>query len=213
MFGSVVVLAGLVAVAMSVAGSSATANDRKTHLAGPLTRADGGVPGPGASSGARPAGLCHDSAPPGASPATLAYVAATNAVIPQWNAVSHAIGENGGMARPQDFLSEVDADSQLLGRLDEVSFAGHTASLAADFELYVRSYVVKLQTVVRHGPTTTAMATLGQLDRKRAAASRLLRVALGLSPSYTCQWLRPGAVPGGAVSTYGGFGTPSGRTG
>jgi hypothetical protein len=143
----------------------------------------------------------------------LAYVAATDAVIPQWTTVSRAIGENGGKARPQDFVSEVNADSQLLRQLGQIRFSGHTALLAANFESYVRSYVLELQLVVRRGPTASAMATLGHLDRQRSGASSLLRVALGLSPNYACQWLRPGAVPGLGASTNGGAGMPAGGTG
>jgi hypothetical protein len=200
MLGAVVMLSALVAVGVALAESSATAGDKDVHLAGPLARADGGVPGPGALSGARPAGLCQGPAPAAASAAALAYVAATNAVIPQWNAVSVAIGQNGGKARPQDFVTEENADSQLLGRLGGIKFSGNAASLAADFESYVRSYVLKLQLVLRQGPTASAMTTLGQLDRQRTAASSRLRAALGLSPSFPCQWLRPGAAPMVAVS-------------
>jgi hypothetical protein len=138
------------------------------------------------------AGLCQDSAPPGASAATLAYIVATNAVVPQWTAISRALGKNGGQARPQDFLSEMKADSRLLDRLDEISFPGHTAALAANFETSLRKYVLRLGQIVQHGATQPATAALNRLYSQRVAASSPLRTALGLSPQYACQWLRPG---------------------
>jgi hypothetical protein len=206
MVGSVVLLAALVALGVAIASSSATAGGgEKVHLAGPLARADGGLAGLGGqassaastvpaslAAGQAPAGLCQDSAPPGASPATLAYVAASNAVVPRWTAVSRAIGENGGKARPQDFLSEMNADSQLLDRLDGIRFPGHAAALAADFETSLRGYVLQLGRIIRRGATAPATATLERLYRRSAATSSLLRSALGLSPGYACQWLRPG---------------------
>jgi hypothetical protein len=237
MVGSVVLLAALVAVGVAIVSSSATARgDEKVHLAGPLARADGGLAGPGSHAGsvaaptvpasltarAAPARLCQDSAPPGASPATLAYVAASNAVVPQWTAVSRAIGADGGKARPQDFLSEMNADSQLLARLDEIRFRGRTAALAADFETSLRGYVLQLGRIIRQGATAPATATLERLYRQRAATSSLLRSALGLSPGYACQWLRPGTslgtgpasgAPTPAPGAPGGGVTPSGGTG
>jgi hypothetical protein len=237
MVGSAVLLAVLVAVGVAIVSSSATARgSEKVHLAGPLARADGGLAGPGGQAGSAvaatvpsslaargaPAGLCQDSAPAGASPATLAYVAASNAVVPQWTAVSRAIGENGGKARPEDFLSEMNADSQLLDRLDEIRFPGRTAALAADFETSLRGYVLQLGRIIRRGATAPATATLARLYRRRAATSSLLRSALGLSPGYACQWLRPGTglgtgpasgAPTPAPAAPGGGITPSGGTG
>jgi hypothetical protein len=232
MVGSVVLISALVAVGVAIVSSSATAGSgRKVHLAGPLARADSGVAGPGAlatsalspaapaavAARQAPAGLCQDTAPSGASLATLAYVAATNAVVPQWTAVSHSIGENGGKARPQDFLSERDADTRLLGRLHEIKFPGRTAALAADFETSLRGYLVQLQRIIRRGATGPATATLERLYRQRASASSLLRAALGLRPGYACQWLRPGTglgagapapttAPGGGAKSPGGTG-------
>ncbi len=212
--GSVALLTALVAVGVAiVSSSSATAPGReKVHLAGPLARADGGLAGPGGRAvpggqagsapaptapallAARqaPAGLCQDSAPPGASPATLAYIAASNAVVPQWTAVSRAMGENGGKARPQEFLSEINADSQLLDHLDEIRFPGRTAVLAADFETSLWEYVLQLGRMIHQGATAPATATLERLYLRRAATSSVLRSALGLSPRYACQWLLPG---------------------
>lgn len=205
---SVVLLCAVVGagvVAMRPPG--ATAADQTVHLAGPLARASGGVaspaeldgslrspPGTGPPAAAQRAapGLCQDSAPPGASSTTLSYIAATNAVVPQWTAISRALGKNGDQARPQDFLSEMKADSYLLERLDEISFTGHAAALAANFETSVRKYVLQLGRVARHGATPSATATLNRLYHRRDVASGLLRTALGLSPEYACQWLRPG---------------------
>ncbi len=186
--------------------SAATGGENKVHLAGPLARADGGVARPAAASalvtppapvlaaaeGGAGAGLCQDSAPSGASAAVLAYIAASNAVVPQWTAVSHAIGDKDGKARPQDFLSEMNADSRLLGRLDEIKFSGRAAILATEFETSLRKYLRQLQRIAQGGATPGATATLDRLYSRRATASSLLRAALGLSPDYACQWLRPG---------------------
>jgi len=206
--GSVVLLFAVVGVGVLAMGSRGTAGaDQTVHLAGPLARASGGVAGPATVNGSlrslvftapnvagqqAAAGLCQDFAPPGASAATLAYIAATNAVVPQWTAISRALGKNGGQARPQDFLSEMKADSRLLDRLDEISFPGHTAALAANFETSLRRYVLQLGQIVQHGATQPATATLNRLYSQRVASSSLLRTALGLSPEYACQWLRPG---------------------
>jgi hypothetical protein len=206
--GSVVLLLAVVGVGVLAMGSPGTAGvDQTVHLAGPLARASGGVAGPATDNGSlrslvftapnvagqqAAAGLCQDFAPPRASAATLAYIAATNAVVPQWTAISRALGKNGGQARPQDFLSEMRADSRLLDRLDEISFPGHTTALAANFETSLRRYVLQLGQIVQHGATQPATATLNRLYSQRIAASSLLRTALGLSPEYACQWLRPG---------------------
>jgi hypothetical protein len=202
--GSVVLLFAVVGVGVLAMGSPGSAGaDQTLHLA----RASGGVVGPATVSGSlrslaftapnvagqqAAAGLCQDSAPPGASAATLAYIAATNAVVLQWTAISRALGKNGGQARPQDFSSEMKADSRLLDRLDEISFPGHTAALAANFETSLRKYVLQLGQIVQHGATQPATAALNRLYSQRVAASSPLRTALGLSPQYACQWLRPG---------------------
>jgi hypothetical protein len=102
------------------------------------------------------------------------------------------LGENGGQAQPQDFLSEMKADSRLLDRLEEITFTGRTAALAASFEASLRKYVLQLGRIARAGATQPATATLNRLYVQRVAASDLLRTAFGLSPGYACQWLRPG---------------------
>jgi hypothetical protein len=138
------------------------------------------------------AGLCQDPPPPKASAATLAYIAATNTVIPQWTAISRALGKDGDQARPQDFLAEMKADSHLLDRLDEITFPGPTATLAANFEMSLREYLLELRQIVLHGASQRATAALNRLYIQRVAASSPLRTALGLTPQYACQWLRPG---------------------
>jgi hypothetical protein len=192
MGGSVVLLAALLAVGVAIMSSSVTAG--------------GGAAGPRLS-GSVPVGLCQDSAPAGASAETRAYVAASNAAVPEWTAISHAIGANGGRARPEDFVSEVNADSQLLSRLGRTKFSGPTASLATDFEAYVHRYLLQMQLIIRRGVNPPAIATLDNLYRQRAAASGLLRTALGLSSTYACQWLRPGTALGAGAPTQAGGGT------
>jgi len=195
MVGSIVVLAGLVAVGVAIVSSSATASEKRIHLAEPLVRADGGA------ARQAPGGLCQDSAPSGASPETLAYVTASNEVVPQWTAISHALGANDGRARPADFVSEVNADSQLLSRLERIKFSGRTAVLATDFEAYVQRYVLEMRLIIQRGVTPPELATLDHLYRQRAAASGRLRTALGLSSTYACQWLRPGTGLGTGATT------------
>jgi hypothetical protein len=102
------------------------------------------------------------------------------------------MGGNGGKARPQDFLSEMNADSHLLGLLDDIEFPGRAAVLAADFETSLREYVLQLGHIIRGGASPPATATLGRLYDRSATASSLLRTALGLSPEFACVWLRPG---------------------
>jgi hypothetical protein len=139
-------------------------------------------------------------------------VAATNLVVPQWIAIAQSIASNGGNARINDFVSEMNADSKLLAELDRISFSGQTAGLAASFETYLREYVAEVRLIVRQGATAAEMAELDHIDQERSDASGLFRAALGLSANYGCQWVHPDSVQSPGVALYGTSDHAGGRS-
>jgi hypothetical protein len=167
----------------------------------PLADEGGGnyLPVPAASK--LPPGLCDDTLPPDASQATQAYVATTNALVPQWTAITRSLGSRSDVAQPQDFMAEADTDQQFLAGLEKIRFPGQLAALATNLEMYVREYVDQLQFVLHQGPSAPAISRLDKLDSAESYASELLRGGLGLGPSY-CEWLRPSSTGSPRVAVH-----------
>jgi hypothetical protein len=149
-----------------------------------------------------PDGLCLAKGPSGASPAAVAYVSSLNAVVPLWISITQSLASNGYIARPQNFVAEASADSELLRGLEVVEFPGPEEVPAARFESALGGYIGELQLITRNGPTQGALATLGQLRTRLATATHLLRKALGMSTSYNCQFLDPIATTSPSVALH-----------
>jgi len=151
-----------------------------------------------------PPNLCIDKSPSGASPAGAAYVSSLNAVVPQWISITQSLASNGYVARPQNFVAEASADSELFKALARVNFRAHDLGPATGLESALHEYIAGLELIIHNGATPGASATLGRLQGTLDYAARLLREALRMSRTYNCQFVNPIATASPSVALHVG---------
>ena len=132
-----------------------------------------------------------ETAPAGASPAAIAYVAAVNKTVPAREQLTATIKSQGGMIYHLDLRSEAQIDSAFLDDLRAIRFPSDASPVATAFESDLGAYIELLHvSFANPGYFAAHPDVTASLDSERSADAAQLRDVLGLPPS-NCAFLRP----------------------
>jgi hypothetical protein len=134
---------------------------------------------------------CSTVAPEGASPAALAYAAATNAATPAWHALSTTLAEQGNMMSREDFRAQIEADKPFVAALQAIEFPPEAAAAGADLIAAVQAYDAFVRKAYETSGYLAAHPDVDDsVNNTRAQSSARLRDLLDL-PASTCVFMRP----------------------
>jgi len=177
----------------SASGSSNAASTGAPPPAAATTAPSNAAPPAARPSAAAPAAssACNVPPPPGASEAALAYLAAVDAAVPAWQALSTTLTHQGKVTHHDDLQTQVDADAPFLAALREIDFPPDAAPYADKLILAIQAYDDFLTTAYNtDGYLSSHLDDDGRLNLIRAQSSSQLREVLDLQPS-TCTFNRP----------------------
>ena len=131
------------------------------------------------------------TAPAGASPAAVAYMAAIEASTPSWLAIHNKLQAQVDILRGDDLVAEYQADSDFVLALEAIDFPPDVTPAASDLIYSILDYLTFLNETINkraideaYGPRDEALLAA------RGTAAAHLREVLQLPPG-NCGYRRP----------------------